>query len=267
MTLDILISTIDDGILSAARVPIEPMQGVRWIVSWQQSGDNQPALPAALQRPDITVATIRESGLSRNRNNALRLATADICLIADDDVIYTPAGIQVVIDTFERHPSLQLATFQFTNTDGRQPKRYPPVSFDLHRKPKNYYASSIETAFRRDAVQGHLAYNELMGIGAPVLHAGEDELFVLDAVKAGLTCRYFPIVIASHEGESTGSRLPSEGVLMARGAMIGIVRGRLHLPYCAAEAWRIARKGQYPFGKALRLLLRGHRYAKRNGIG
>ena len=266
MTLDVLISTIDRGIHSAARVPIEPIDGVRWIVSWQVTGGEAPELPPALRRPDVLVDTTRERGLSRNRNNALRLATADICLIADDDVTYTHDGLMAVIDTFERHPSLQLATFQFTTSEGNTPKAYPTVSFDLARPPRGYYVSSIETAFRRDAVQGRLAYCELMGAGAPVLHAGEDELLVRHAVKAGLRCRYFPVVIVAHLGTSTGSRKPTEGVIMARGAMIGITRGRSRFPYCLAEAWRLHRFHDLPLLYSLTTLLRGARYARRHGI-
>lgn len=126
MTLDVLISTIDRGIHSAARVPIEPIDGVRWIVSWQMTGDESPELPPELRRPDVLVDTTRERGLSRNRNNALRLATADICLIADDDVTYTREGLLAVIDAFERHPRCSSPRSSSPRRRATRPRPTPP---------------------------------------------------------------------------------------------------------------------------------------------
>ena len=46
LSLEILICTIDDGIVRAASVPCAPQEGVSYLISWQQSQPNQPQVPA-----------------------------------------------------------------------------------------------------------------------------------------------------------------------------------------------------------------------------
>ena len=53
--------------------------------------------------------------MSRNRNNCLRHATADLCLIGDDDCRYTHEQLQAVINTFEQNPNVDIATFQYSS--------------------------------------------------------------------------------------------------------------------------------------------------------
>lgn len=110
-TLDILICTLNEGINKVASVLLPQQEGVRYVVSWQQDG-YQCDIPLALLRSDVTVVTLPGRGLSRNRNNAIAHSTADICLIADDDVAYTPDAFRAVIDTFEGNPHLDVATFR-----------------------------------------------------------------------------------------------------------------------------------------------------------
>ena len=85
-TLDILICTIDDGILKVPAMLLPERADVRYIVSVQhtipQSLINVPA--PLVYRQDVTIGFLEGKGLSRNRNNALRMSDADICLVADD---------------------------------------------------------------------------------------------------------------------------------------------------------------------------------------
>ena len=86
MTLQLLICTIDGGIQQVAQLVLPPAPDISYVVSWQHSSpDDERTLPVALVRDDIQVYHLEGRGLSRNRNNCLRHATGDICLICDDD--------------------------------------------------------------------------------------------------------------------------------------------------------------------------------------
>lgn len=241
LTLDILISTINEGIENVPDILLAPIDGVRYVVSWQKCGYSA-SMPRALMRNDVTVSIIAERGLSRNRNNALAHATADLCLIADDDVRYKPEYFNEVIDTFSARADVDVALFQYKSANGC--KSYPCHSFNLENMPRGYYVSSIEIAFRREAVVGKLRFNELFGLGAPVLKACEDGVFLLDAMKQGLKCEYFPKVVVEHDGRPTGvANIASQGVLMAKGAYIWLMYGgtsaRMRF---VMNAWRVHRQ-------------------------
>ena len=89
LTLDVLIAThTPEGILRVADMNLPVVEGVRYIVSWQDHRDAEipPALDA---RNDVTVDRFGQRGVSFNRNNAIELSTADVYLVADDDLRYS----------------------------------------------------------------------------------------------------------------------------------------------------------------------------------
>lgn len=260
--LDVLISTYgNDGIERVARMALPEVGGVTYVVSWQLPlPESEATIPAPLRRHDVIIYPTATKGLSVNRNNALRASEAPLCLIADDDLSYTPARLQAVIDTFDRNPDVDLASFMYEGADS---KRYPEAETDLTVLPKNFYISSIEIAFRREAVaRNSLSFNENFGVGAPLLRSAEDAVFLLDARRAGLRCRFFPIVITRHEGLTTGSRaITDRGVAMAEGAYIWLAHrwpGALRVPLFA---WRNWRAGRFPLWWGLRHVLSGYRHA------
>lgn len=262
-TIDILICTLNEGINKVASVLLPQQEGVRYVVSWQQDG-YQCDIPLALLRSDVTVVTLPGSGLSRNRNNAIAHSTADICLIADDDVAYTPDAFRAVIDTFEGNPHLDVATFR--SQSEFEKKQFPDYSFSLAKPAKGYYVTSFEIAFRRTSIAGRLSFNELLGLGAPVLHAGEESVFIIEAARSGLNCRYFPITIVTHNHPTTGvNPVQTPGTIMAQGAYIHIAYRNCTAPLrYVLKAWRMSRSTRTGFFRALYYIIKGAAYAKRH---
>lgn len=219
-TLQVLICTFDSGINKIAKLIPEIANNISYLISWQQSNPNTIyTLPPQLQREDIEIHTLNNIGLSRNRNNSLKNASGDICLISDDDVKLYPDGLQQIISTFEQNSDLDLATFRYHSTDF--PKFYPEYSFNLNEEPKFYYTTSFEIAFRRTSIiDGQIKFNELFGLGAPVLCAGEENIFILQSLRHGLTSRFYPITIAEHNHPTTGVGKLTPQLLMSNGAYI-----------------------------------------------
>ncbi len=259
MTLQLLISTYNDGINRIPKMLLPHEEGIFYLVTWQQSQDYSPCvLPAELSRADVEIFPLKGLGLSHNRNNCLKHATADICMIADDDCCYTVQGLKKVIETFGANPDLDLATFQMKNED--EPKCYPHFSFDLKkaRSVKNYAVFSVEIAFRRRSIVNKIAFDENFGLCSGVFHAGEDSIFIQDAIDAGLNCRYFPVEVLENKGATTATtRLHDEKVIMAEGAYLyRCYRSTMYLR-SVVISWRMHRRHGVSFFYALKNFLKG----------
>lgn len=263
-TLQLLICTYNDGINRIPDLLLPPMHGVSYLVSWQRdSGFTPPPLPEGVAgRGDVEVHTLEGRGLSRNRNNCLLHATGDICLICDDDCRYTSEALHAVADTFDVNPEVDLISFVAKNSAGS--KRYPTCRFNLRKKVHNFYVSSIEMAFRRTSVVGRVAFNERFGLGSDLFGAGEEAIFISDAIAAGLNCQYFPIQIVEHLGPTTSAtRFAQEEVLRSNGAVLyRNFRSTmwLRLPLLA---WRVSRRSVLTFSEVFRHLRDGIREMRR----
>ena len=167
MTLDLaMITHGPQGIERVATVLLPPQPGVRYVVSWQRH-ENAP-IPTALLRPDVEIHRFDGVGLSNNRNNALDHCTADVILIADDDLTYLPGAFNEILRVFSENPGLDFATFR-SEKDGNPV--YPKTETRLRNPlPKNYYAVSIEMALRRSSA-GNLRMCPELGLGAPPIRA------------------------------------------------------------------------------------------------
>ncbi len=262
--LQVLICTYDSGIDSVAKLIPSPMEDVSFLISWQQSNaEKEYIAPANLLREDIEIHTLNTLGLSRNRNNALAHATGDICLISDDDVTLRPDGLREIISTFEQNLDLSLAAFRYHSDN--YPKVYPEYSFSLSDEPKFYTTSSIEIAFRRSSIEEkNIRFNEKFGIGAELLCAGEENIFILDALNSGLTCRYYPITIAEHNNPTTGQGKLSQQMLMSKGAYIYYrYRTSYRTRIMRVAAGLLLRNRVNPF-YTMRYMLKGANYIKNN---
>ena len=203
---------------------LPPAHNVRWLVAWQPDGCDVP-LPAALQRDDITVVTQEGRGLSRNRNLALRHATGDVCVVADDDCRYTAEALQDVLQLFACHTTLDMALLRSLTHEGQPMKDYPTEPFDYAHRPRGYYVQSTDIAFRRSSISH--SFDERFGIGAP-LPGGEDELFVHSAWQQGLRVEYHPLTLCRTAAVTTGARIDTDPALLrAKGAVLAAMHGRM----------------------------------------
>lgn len=265
MTVDILICTLDEGILDVDKVLLPEKPNIKYIISWQQTKDFSDEFPQALKRDDVQIIPLEGKGLSRNRNNAIKYATSDICMIADDDVVYDYNGITAICDYYNEHPEVDVVTYKFSSNKNQ--KKHPDYSFDLRKTPKGYSISSIEISFRRAKVQGRISFNELMGLGSPYSGSGEDNLFILDCLNLNLKCQYIPINVLFHEHESTGrSQGGASKVVFSRGIMTRIFHPHSYMLKYLWLARSIKINHQVGFWATLRQLFRGGRYAKKNGM-
>lgn len=259
MTLDVAICTyMPKGIESVETMRLPRVADVRYVVSWQKS--EGAAVPEALKRDDVVVYRTDTIGLSKNRNHAFNHCSADIVLIADDDLIYTAEGLLYVKKMFEENEQLDVATFKHSYTDRENKKIYPKEIHNLAIPYSYYYVTSFEIAVRLNTIIAKkLRFSELAGLGAPYLSAGEEGLFISHCLKAGLRCLFYPKVIVAHRGGTTSeTRAEEAGVIRARGACLRIIRGSITaLTRLPIEAYRTP--GNY--FRAIYHLIEGYIYS------
>ena len=232
MKLDVLICTYNDGIARIPAILLPPRSDVSYVVSMQYTDESYlQHIPAELsERSDVRIVPIEGLGLCRNRNNALRAATGDIALIADDDVRYRNEYFDRVIEVFTRDSEVDVAQFMIKSRDGGFIKEYPTHSYTHPRVPRGMYVTSPEIAIRLSTTRGRIYFDERFGLGSPHFICGEEEVFFTDAVRQGLTVRYFPQYVVEAPSDSTGVRTYSdERVMMAKGAINYYIHG--------ASAW------------------------------
>lgn len=228
MTIDILICTTDEGIDSVGDVLMPSMPGVHYIVSAQHARplsimghEWEAAVAALLRRSDVTLVTQEGRGLSRNRNNALQHAEADVVVIADDDCRYTPESIARICEAYRQHPEADAVCFASADYDGRPFKRYPTETLCYAEAcRRGYYPTSFELTLRRESLERDgLLFDEHFGLGAE-LPAGEEEVFLADAERAGWRVLFVPECIVRTDPATTGSRFLSDARLQrAKGAV------------------------------------------------
>ncbi|MBR1837982.1 MAG: glycosyltransferase family 2 protein [Bacteroidaceae bacterium] len=264
-TLDILICTFNKGIVRVGELLREPREGIQYIVSYQYNDERYlDLIPESLQeREDVVVFEHRGQGLSANRNLALEKSKAELYMFADDDERFTDETFDTIFQTFDAHPDIDVAFFTATTYTGKPLKNYPDAEFMMRGMPESYEISTIEMVCR-SSVKNKVRFDERFGLGAQFLTCGEEEIWMDDAVKAGLTMRFFP-----KKTVETSTLLKRRmiyvdaGVQRSHGAQEYYRRGGRAWWSCFRFALRAARKRQAHFFPMMKHMAEGIRYMQK----
>lgn len=203
MTIDILICTYNDGIKRIPNLILPCNNTIFYKISHQITDKRFAIIPPELLRKDIQISQIYSKGLSNNRNNALSMATSDICFVADDDVKYKLSYLENIKYYYEKNPNVDLYVGKI-KTDGKDYKKY-----DVREKTINWMnvasVSSIEITFRRNSIHNNsIVFDENFGINGNWFSKGEEVIFLSDCLKKKLKIQYVPFFIVEHPYENTG---------------------------------------------------------------
>lgn len=235
MSIEVLISTIGEGIYNVPDMFLPMREDVCYLVSWQVDDlmmYKEVMLLSCFSRKDVRLYTMKGRGLSRNRNNCLARATGDILLFADDDCRYTDA----YLDNLRQASAETDADVLLMQSSLR--KAYPGRTLPLAdaRRHRGYYPSSVEMAVRRTSI-GALRFNEDFGLGSGRYVCGEEDVFLKDAATAGLKIVFTPRKVTDTPDDTTGRKfLEDSEVQKAKGATFRYV-----YPPLEAE-WRIVKE-------------------------
>ena len=68
----------------------------------------------------ITYLNFAERGVGLNRNNALMRATGDICLFADDDMVYVDNYVEIIAKAFQDNPKADIIIFNLYEKNSKR---------------------------------------------------------------------------------------------------------------------------------------------------
>ncbi len=158
-----------------------------------------------------------ERGLSKSRNKAIKNASADVCVIADDDEELCDGYAQTVLSEFEARPNVSIIRFNIQGIE-KKFKEYPKEEY-YAGYIKTMKFSSVELAFRRDAVVSNgILFNELIGAGTKFM-MGEENTFLFRCLDKKLKIMYVPKTLARlHIGDSTWFEGYDDKYMIAKGA-------------------------------------------------
>lgn len=202
-----------------------------------------------------------QRGLTRSRNMAIEKATADICMLCDDDEHFVSDYEERILRVYRSLPQADVIIFKMVNR--------PPSFLDCImrlRFPQTMKVSSWQISFRRESlIKAGVQFDELLGAGTG--NGAEEELkFLLDCERAGLAIYYVPVAVASVAQEaSTWFSGFTEEFFENRGATTRYILGKEMASLYAI--YYILRKkplysGQITPAAALRATFRGIRENK-----
>ncbi len=188
-----------------------------------------------------TYLNFAEKGVGLNRNNALMRANGDICLFADDDMVYCDNYVETVQSAFEKYPDADVIIF---NLFEKHPTRYI-----IKRTEKVGYFNYLRYGTARIAVRlssirkNGICFNLCFGGGTQHQH-GEDNLFLTECLKKGLRIYAVPSYIAklTEERKSTWNTGFNKKYLRDQGCLYKAISNRWWKLLCLQDAIRRHRR-------------------------
>lgn len=199
-----------------------------------------------------------QKGLSRSRNLAIKNSSADICILADDDLIYTEDYHHNIIQAFEDNPSADVIAFKVEGIN-KKFKDYPIKKMRL-----NFITamkiSSVQIAFKRKSlIYNDIIFKEEFGSGS-IFYAGEENILLSECLRKGLIIYYVPLKIADiNLGDSTWFEGFNERYFITKGAAFTAMSLPLSIPLIFQFAIRKRKlfKDKMSTIQAIKVMLKG----------
>jgi glycosyltransferase involved in cell wall biosynthesis len=179
----------------------------------------------------VKVYSFNDRGIGMNRSNALIRANADLCILADDDIVYYDNYNELIIKSFEEHKDADVILFNFDEAVSKR--------FVISKKMKIGYFNymrfgAVRIAFRRRSVVKHgINFNILFG-GGTEFSGGEDTLFLKSCLDHKLKIIALPITLGKLEETrpSTWFDGYTENYFINRGALFAALSPRFAKLLC-----------------------------------
>lgn len=169
-----------------------------------------------------------ERGIGLSRNTALMRASAEICLFADDDIVYYDDYVFKVKKAFRDHPQADVIIFNVRESRNGEPlKDYVTQNRIVGRKGVTSFAT-FTIGVRTERIKEKNIYFHRMFGGGTEYSCGEDTIFLQDCVNKGLkifTCTS-TIGIVYHK-ESTWFRGYTDKYFIDKGVLYQYLYPRL----------------------------------------
>lgn len=141
----------------------------------------------------IKFLSFNEIGVGLNRNNALLRSTADICILADDDMVFIENYEEILTQYYSKLPDADVIIFNLI-----EKKITRPVTKSIKEVNNfNYmkYGAARITFKRTKIMKNGISFNQFFG-GGSKYSSGEDTLFLKDCLLKNLKIYAVPAALA-----------------------------------------------------------------------
>lgn len=178
-----------------------------------------------------------ERGVGLNRNNTLMRADADICIFADDDMVYEDNYVEIVENAFSNNPHADVIVFNL--------REEVVTRKTIIKGTKVGYLNYLRYGTARIAVRlssirvNGIFFNQCFGGGTEHCH-GEDNLFLNECLKKGLKIIAVPEYIATltEERESSWNNGYDEKYIKDQGILYRTISRKWWVLLCLQDAIR-----------------------------
>ena len=196
---------------------------------------NQTDCPNSIEEivfnENIKFISSNTRGIATSRNMALMCAsTADICILADDDMQFSDNYEETVIDVFNKH-NADIIIFNLIDNENDLIRENESVKKINIFNYMNYGAARI--AFKSNAIKDNgLSFKEAFN-NNPLPACGEDTLFLREALRKGLKIIAVPEALAKLQStrESTWFKGYTKEYFFDKGVILGIAHPLLSVPF------------------------------------
>lgn len=195
-------------------------------------------------------------GVGINRNVVLMRATGDICILADDDMVFLDGYEQTARYWFEKLPQADILVF---NLQEEKPRRYVNTKVRrIHFLNYGRYGAA-RLALRRERVCfSGVMFHTMFGGGCRY-SCGEDTLFLNACLKKGLRIMAVPATLAKiHDGDSTWFTGYTDKFFFDKGVLYYALHRYLCKIHCFIHCFRYRKKYEaYGWKKAIKQMWKG----------
>ena len=194
-------------------------------IVYANQGDSTWCMETDFHGHHAMMVTTTTRGSGNNRNIALMHATADICLLSDDDVLYYDDYEAKVLEVFNRHPDADMVIFNLDSNSGERSIARITAERKMCFWDRNPYGS-VRVAFRLNSQRKYnIWFSNLLGAGSRY-GSGEDTLFIDDFRKKGNVYLCNEIIGKVDFSSSTWFSGYDEKYFFNQGAKIAAIRPR-----------------------------------------
>ena len=174
----------------------------------------------------IRCYSFAERGVGLSRNNCLMRADRELCLFADEDIVYRPGAAKAVVAEFEKNPDADMILFNV-----EVPKERRTYHIDGYGRVRWYNCGRYPTfsfaARTKKLHEAGVTFSLLFGGGAKYSN-GEDSLFLKEFIEKGYRVYTAPVTIGrERDSSSTWFSGYHEKFFHDRGVLYQFLYGRL----------------------------------------
>ncbi|MEY4418109.1 MAG: hypothetical protein RIQ88_547 [Actinomycetota bacterium] len=242
MSLTFGYSTLESRLAQLKPPVLDQHPDWKVLVTVQSGSASEPNLSAAPK--GLEVYGFSGAGVTKIRNQAIKLAKTKYLIFADDDVTFDLVNIAKAIEYMQLNNTALL--LGQTKDEANQLRKNYPTKITKLTKFNSAKAATYEMIVDLEQIKPKsIFFDENFGAGVAKTYLGDEYIFICDLLDANLNCVFYPITLAIHPKDSSGSKWGSNEDRVARALVFDrAFKGNFSLPYLARIGFGIKKIGK-----------------------